>query len=152
MPALSTLQQTPNWPVLLWNLCHWRASESAGLRATNVRLGSEAELLAAANSSTVTLKDPANRERRLTPTERLVKVAADKSGLYQITDNGTTHQFATNALQKDESDLTQAATGDWGQWAQATPFAWEFRNIAWLAILLALVTLSLHAWWAKARA
>ena len=148
-PALSTLQQTPNWPVLLWNLCHWRAAESAGLRATNIRLGGEAELLASSNSSTVTLKDPAQRERRLTLTERLVKVPADKPGLYHITDNGITYQFAANALQKDESDLTQAASGDWGQWAQSTAFAWEFRNVAWAAVLLALVTLSLHAWWAK---
>ena len=135
---------------------HWSSKDEKvrlrALRATNIRLGGEAELLAASNSSTVTIIDPAKRERRLTLTERLAKVRADKPGLYQITDNGTTHQFAANALQKDESDLTQAAAGDWGQWAQATAFAWEFRNVAWLAILLAFVTLSLHAWWSKVRA
>ncbi len=151
-PALSTLQQTPNWPVLLWNLCHWRAAESAGLRATNIRLGGEAELLAASNSSNISLIDPAQRARRLTLTERLVKVPADKPGLYHITDNGITHSFAANALQKDESDLTQAATGDWGQWAQSAAFSWEYRNVAWAAVLLAFITLSLHAWWAKTQA
>src|SRR5262249_33263449 len=31
-PDLSTLQESPNWPILIWNLLNWRAQVAPGLR------------------------------------------------------------------------------------------------------------------------
>src|SRR6185295_8560810 len=43
-PDLSTLQRSPAWPVLIWNLFSWRASELTGIDQSNIRLGSEARI------------------------------------------------------------------------------------------------------------
>ena len=33
-PELSTLQNTPDWPILFWNILSWRITEMPGLRKT----------------------------------------------------------------------------------------------------------------------
>ena len=38
-PDLSTLQDSPDWPILIWNILHWRTAQAIGPIAPNVRLG-----------------------------------------------------------------------------------------------------------------
>jgi hypothetical protein len=145
-PGLSTLQLSPNWPVLWWNLLNWRASIAPGLRQHNLRLGEETELLTATAALTVTVTNPKQRQTQLPVTEGRVRIQADTSGLYQISEGTAQHQLAVNALHKAESDLTNGASGHWGNWANATAFEWEYRNFAWALLLLALLLLAAHAW------
>ena len=43
-PEISTVQSTPDWPVLFWNILTWRISEMPGLKESNARLGTEVTL------------------------------------------------------------------------------------------------------------
>jgi hypothetical protein len=43
-PELSTLQNTPDWPILFWDILSWRISEMPGLKESSARLGAEVNL------------------------------------------------------------------------------------------------------------
>jgi aerotolerance regulator-like protein len=145
-PDLSTLQETPNWPVLIWNLINWRALSAPGLERTNVRLGSDATLRVPAGVESVKVTDPVRRTAELPAREKTVTIKAETIGVYQVEADQNRYSFAANALQREESDLTGAASGRWGDWANATEFQWEYRNIGWLLLLLAMAVLACHAW------
>jgi Aerotolerance regulator N-terminal len=145
-PDLSTLQETPNWPILIWNLINWRALSAPGLERTNVRLGSDAMLRVPAGVESVKVTDPLGKTTELPAREKAVTIKAETMGVYEIDASQNRYSFAANALQREESNLTGAASGHWGNWANATELQWEYRNIGWLFLLLAMVVLAIHAW------
>jgi hypothetical protein len=145
-PDLSTLQESPNWPILIWNLINWRALVSPGLRQTNVRLGADATLAVEPGVESVKVVDPRRVTRQLPAREKTVLIKADIAGVYEINANQSEYAFAANALRREESDLTQAASGRWGNWANAAALQWEYRSVAWVLLLLALIALAIHAW------
>jgi hypothetical protein len=143
---LSTMQESPNWPILIWNLINWRAQSAPGLRQSNIRLGSDAALTVEPGVESVAVTDPRRVTRRLSVRDRAALINADTAGVYEITANRSNYAFAVNALQREESDLTQAASGRWGNWANAAALQWEYRSVAWILSLLALIALGVHAW------
>ena len=145
-PDLSTLQESPNWPILIWNLVNWRAQVAPGLRQTNLRLGGDAALTVESGVESVSVVDPRRVTRRLPAHDKTVLIRADVAGVYEVGANQNKYSFAANALQREESDLTQAASGRWGNWANATALQWEYRSVAWVLLLLALIALAFHAW------
>ena len=145
-PDLSTLQETPNWPILIWNLVAWRALSAPGLRQANVRLGSDATLKVEPGVKSVTVIDPRRRTTPLPVYDNAVTVKAETIGVYDLKTNEGQYLFAANALQREESDLTGAASGRWGNWASAAELQWEYRSITWLLLLLAMIVLAVHAW------
>jgi hypothetical protein len=145
-PDLSTLQESPNWPILIWNLINWRAQVGPGLRQTNLRLGGDATLMVESDVESVSVVDPRRVTRQLAAHDKTVLIKADIAGVYEIGANQNKYSFAANALQREESDLTQAASGSWGNWANATALQWEYRSVAWVLLLLALSALVIHAW------
>jgi Aerotolerance regulator N-terminal len=151
-PDLSTLQESPNWPILIWNLINWRAQVGPGLRQTNLRLGGDATLMVESDVESVSVVDPRRVTRQLAAHDKTVLIKADIVGVYEIGANQNKYSFAANALQREESDLTQAASGSWGNWANATALQWEYRSVAWVLLLLALIALSFHAWLVARRA
>jgi len=145
-PDLSTLQESPNWPILIWNLINWRAQVAPGLRQTNLRLGGDAALTVESGVESVSVTDPRRATRRLPSRDKSVLIRADLAGVYEISANQNRYSFAANALRREESDLTRAAPGRWGNWANARALQWEYRSVAWVLLLLALVALAVHAW------
>ena len=145
-PDLSTLQESPNWPILIWNLINWRAQAAPGLRQTNLRLGGDATLTVESGVESVSVVDPRRITRQLPARDKTVLIKADTAGVYEISANRNKYSFAANALQREESDLTRAASGRWGNWANATALQWEYRSVAWVLLLLALIALAVHAW------
>jgi hypothetical protein len=145
-PDLSTLQESPNWPILIWNLINWRAQVAPGLRQTNLPLGGDAALTVESGVESVSVTDPRRVRRRLPAPDKSVLIRADVAGVYEISANQNRYSFAANALRREESDLTRAAPGRWGNWANATALQWEYRSVAWVLLLLALVALAVHAW------
>lgn len=145
-PDLSTLQETPNWPILIWNLINWRASVAPGLRQANVRLGGAATLTTEAGVASVTVTDPQRNARQLPVRDQTVTIKADRAGIYELNAEQNKYAFAANALERAESDLSQAAAGRWGNWANAPELQREYRNVAWALLLLALIALALHGW------
>jgi hypothetical protein len=145
-PDLSTLQESPNWPILIWNLINWRTQAAPGLRQTNVWLGGEATLTVESGVEEVRVVDPQRNARQLPVRDRAVMIKADSVGVYEIGANQSKYAFAANALRREESDLAQAASGRWGNWANAAALQWEYRSVAWVLLLLAMIVLAIHAW------
>lgn len=142
----STLHNTPNWPILMWNLVQWRAANLPGLREQNVRLGGEVHCTLPAGTAHIRLQLPdGSWQQRQTPGKNWA-IKADSNGVYEIKAGEASYRFAVNALNSAESDLRQATTGRWGNWAVAHARQWETYHAGWLFLLLALVCLSFHLW------
>lgn len=148
-PELSTMQQTPNWPILISNLIAWRASDTPGLRQPNVRLGGEATLVMDGDTQSVTVIDPEQKSHQFAARDGAVTVKADLAGEYQFVTETATYTLAANAISREESDLTNAASGRWGNWANATSLEWEYRSLVWLLLIVVLALLAAHAWLAN---
>jgi len=148
-PELSTLQETPNWPILILNLVNWRASVAPGMRQANVHLGGEANLTVEPEVQAVSLTDPQQKTRELAARDKTVLVRADVAGVYELKAGQRKYAFAANAISREESDLTGANSGRWGNWADATTLQWEYRSVVWLLLILALALLAAHAWFAN---
>ncbi|MBN1918360.1 MAG: BatA and WFA domain-containing protein [Verrucomicrobia bacterium] len=143
-PDLSTLTESVNWPILLWNLVEWRAAGQPGLRRPNLRLGMRAGLRIDANVEAAQVTAPDGTAREWPVHGKMLTVEATATGLYSVVAGDERYPFAANALHKEESDLMAADSGEWGQWATAGTMRWEYRSIAWVFLLLALGALVTH--------
>jgi len=147
-PDLSTLQETPNWPILIWNLINWRSRSAPGLEQANVRLGADAALKVQTDVASVKVTDPNRRTTELPVHEKAVSIRAEAIGVYEVMSNGadrSRYSFAANALEREESDLQGAASGRWGDWSKVPDLQREYRDLRWLLLLLAMVVLAVHA-------
>jgi hypothetical protein len=143
-PDLSTLPDSPNWPVLMWNLMQWRAARAPGLDRINVRLGEEVTLTVATGVETAQITSPDQRTRQVPVHARRMTARAEQVGVYEIHVAASQYAFAVNTLQRDESDLQSCVTGRWGDWLDETALRLEYQSIAWILLLLVLAILSLH--------
>jgi hypothetical protein len=146
-PDLSTVQDTPAWPVLFWNLLHWQASLAPGLSRPNFRLGEDAVYTFAAMRDAVEVVAPSGEARRMSVTDRRVVVRGDEVGVYQVRnpqDHAELASVAVNALSRDESDLRDCAPGRWGDWLDETSLRLEYHSTSWVLLLLALGVVSVH--------
>jgi hypothetical protein len=144
-PDLSTLPESPNWPILFWNLVQWRASAEPGLTRVNIRLGEDTALTVPTPRENVQIVEPSGGTRSLAVQGRRVTIRPESVGAHQIRAGEDRHPFAVNTLNADESDLRNCATGRWGDWLDETTLRLEYQNIAWALLLLVLGVLCLHA-------
>lgn len=143
-PDLSTLQTSPNWPALIWNLLEWRASETPGLQRSNLRLGEAAVLNTKAEVESVQIVSPNGEIRDQPVLERKVNLMAREVGVYEVETGSETYAFSSNALNQSESDLRTRASSRWGDWGDNTLEWWGYKSFAWFFLLLAIATLTLH--------
>ncbi|HMF18573.1 MAG TPA: hypothetical protein VKE98_15285, partial [Gemmataceae bacterium] len=143
-PELSTVQDTPQWPILIWNLITWRAAHAPGLDRSNLRLGESAVLTVPAGVDTVELKSPGAKGRTLPVQGRQVTIKPLSAGLHDVRAGETTFFLTANPLSRDESDLSACATGRWGEWADRSAEEMESRHFAWILLLLAAAVLTIH--------
>jgi hypothetical protein len=143
-PDLSTLQDSPDWPILIANLIQWRAAQGPGLQRANLRLGSDASMRFDAGTESVRLIDPAKKEHALAVHGRTVVVPADNVGVYHVFGAKNELAFASNALYQDESDLTGNSSGQFGDWLDETTLQTDYRSIAWVFLILAAAVLTVH--------
>ncbi len=151
LPELSTLQRTPNWPILWWNLLEWRARSIPGVRAANLRLGGLADVGLRPGAESVELLLPDGSARSLSGHGGRLEIRADQVGIHQLRHAGRTDRWAVNALAPAESDLRRAQSGRWGDWESAASARWERRSIAWALLLLAAAALVAHLAWTSFR-
>lgn len=148
-PDLSTLQNSPNWPILMWNLLEWRASQTPGLERANLRLGEFGVLRTKLGITSVEVVSP-DGEMRVQPVlDREINLKAKAVGIYEIRAGLDKYAFSSNALYQAESDLTDEATGRWGDWGDATLRWWGYQSFAWFFLLLAIGILTLHLFFVK---
>jgi hypothetical protein len=143
-PEISTLQDTPAWPVLIWNLLNWRGSQAPGFEQSNVRLGSSAALNLAPASASIALRSPDGETREFPSGERTLSIKAETAGVYELTAGNDIFKFASNALSLSESDLTRCSTGRWDGWSTATEEDIHEKGMAWVFLLIGLILLAAH--------
>jgi hypothetical protein len=146
-PDLSTLQDSPAWPVLVWNLLQWHAAAAPCLGRPNIRLGEETALTFSRPPDAVEVTAPDGSTRRVPVADRRVIVRAEDIGVYTIRnsqDPAPLASVAANALARDESDMSAAATGRWGDWLDETSLRLEYQSVSWLLLLLALGVVTVH--------
>ena len=143
-PDLSTLQNSPNWPILMWNLLEWRASHTPGLERTNLRLGEVAVLTTKLGTESVEIALPGGEVSVRPVPDRTINLRTEAVGIYSVHTGTDKYVFSSNALDQAESDLTNKATGRWGGWGQDTLRWWGYQNFAWFFLLLAIGILTLH--------
>ena len=141
-PELSTLQDTPDWPILFWNLLQWRAAQTPGLKESNVRLGAEAILKTTGQAVTITQPDGTIRSFPKTGGE--LALQTPMPGIYSLTMGTAASQFSVNPLSADKSDLSNCASGQWGAWGETTERRLEETSAVWIFGLAALAMLSAH--------
>ncbi len=143
-PDLSTLQTSPNWPALIWNLLEWRASETPGLERSNLRLGEVAVLSTKLGVGSIQVISPNGDIHDQPVLEKKVNLMAQDVGIYEVETVSERYAFSSNALRQSESDLRTRASGRWGDWGNTTLEWWGYRSFAWFFLLLAIVVLTLH--------
>jgi hypothetical protein len=141
-PELSTLQNTPDWPILFWNILSWRITEMPGLRENNVRLGAEVLLKSAGGQ--VTVAQPDGTMQTFPKATDELALATPTTGIYEVVMGQSTNHFSVNALAADESDLTACASGQWGAWGEATERRLTEASAVWMFGLLGLSLLVMH--------
>jgi len=141
-PDRSTVQNTPAWPVLYWNLLQWRIAEMPGLKESNTRLGATVTLKTAGGAVTVT--QPDNTVVNFPKTGGELALETPLPGIYRVTMDATTNRFAVNVLAAEKSDLAAATTGAWGRWSDDLERRLEDASLTGLLGLLALGLLAAH--------
>ena len=151
-PDLSTLQNSPNWPILMWNLLQWRASQTPGLERVNLRLGEVAVLKTKLGTTSVEVVSPDGEMAIQAVLDRTINLKTDAVGIYEIRAGANKYAFSSNALYQAESDLTDKVTGRWGDWGEETLRWWGYQSFAWFFLLLAIGILTLHLFFVKREA
>ena len=141
-PDLSTLQSSPDWPVLFWNLLSWRISELPGLHQSNARQGTEVILKTAGEA--VTLTQPDGGTTVFAKTGGELALETPLPGIYSVRAGSVTNLFSVNLLAADKSDLSACASGQWGKWSETTERRLEETSAVWIFGLVALGLLSAH--------
>ena len=141
-PELSTLQTTPDWPILFWNLLHWRALELPGLRESNARLGTEVTFKTTGEAVAVTWPDGTVKSFPRTSDE--LALETPQPGIYSVGMGRSTNSFAVNLLSAEESDLSSCRTRKWGTWANDVEERYTQSPMAWIFALAALGILATH--------
>ena len=143
---LSTLTESPAWPVLMWNLIQWRAASLPGLDRANVRVGEEVTWSLDGGANSLQLKRPGLEEAAIPIHSRRAVVRAERPGIHRMKAGNESGEFAANPLSRDESDLLKCETGRWGEEADETALRLEYRDIRWMLVLLAGLAATLHLW------
>src|SRR5262249_33613146 len=102
-PELSTLQDSPAWPALFYNLGQWRGGSRPELSAVNVRLGQYVARTFATEPGTVALTKPDGRRDQVVVREGKLVIRADQVGTYALELAEGRESFAVNALNRLES-------------------------------------------------
>jgi hypothetical protein len=140
--GLSTLQTTPDWPILFWNLLAWRASQLPGLLESNVRLGTDVMVKTIGEPVTVTWPD--GTVKSFPKTSDQLALETPLPGLYTVAMGTATNSFAVNPLAADESDISTCAAGQWGGWVEDAESRYAQLPMAWIFALGALGVLTAH--------
>jgi hypothetical protein len=143
-PDLSTVQDTPDWPILVYNILTWRGAALPGLARPNIRLGEQVLLNLHDYRDKVRLAVPGEREHDVLVKGRQVSLRGDEVGVHEVQSDGATFRFAVNALDADESNLTEAVTGRWGDWLDDTTLRLEYRGVYWVLLLVLLGVALVH--------
>jgi len=143
-PELSTLLESTNWPVFIWNLLAYRAQSLPGPQAPNVRLGSDVKVTVSPEAESARIRCPDGEAYDRPVHDFSIQVDAEQCGVYEVSAGEARYAFAVNALHPGESDLRACAAGEWGQWPQTPDPQAGYMPIAYLVLIAALGAMTVH--------
>lgn len=147
-PGRSTLLQSPAWPVLVWNLLHWRARAAPGFGTACARCGEWLRVTTLRAGETVRLTLPDGTETVVRPPlgSREAGFIAEQPGLYRAETAAGTFDLACLPGTAAESDLRACATATCGDAVGALAEEYGYWSSATLFGLLAAAALAAHGW------
>lgn len=137
-PNLSTLQDSPNYPVLIYNLIEWRRKALPGLAKSNYRTGEKIQFNARAKAKKVVINAPGGKTYTLALADRTCTLDLFLPGDYMLEAGKTQYKFRVNPLSADESDLRRCTTVRLEGEKNENIYRKRFMNIAWMFLLAAL--------------
>jgi hypothetical protein len=149
---LSTLQESVDWPVLMWNVMDWRVEALSGVREANRRLGDVGTVVLPRGMEKVVMHAPTGETREMTAPAGRVTVPLTEVGVFEIEgvsdrsgkEEKLSWRLSSSALSALESDLRGCASGQWGDWRQSASLLWDYVSIAWVLVLGAMALLTAH--------
>ena len=144
VPRASNFQDTPDWPIVFANLVSWRRSGRAGLASPNVRLGDTAVVVLTRDAHQVELVVPGEPDRKLSVRGRRIALPVDRAGLYTLRTDDAEYPFSSNAVSRDESDLTGCRSGRWGTWNDSPVYQDRQVSLRWIFLLVAMTAMAAH--------
>jgi len=145
----STLSQSPDWPILIWNLLRWRAAASVGFGGSRALCGQPVRLVVSQPGESVSVGRPGQSPVawHAAPGSDEIRFVPEEAGLYRaVLASGGAFELLCAAGTPEESDLTNCISGVWGGWNNPTAAQDVYRGTAVGALLAALVMLGLHTW------
>lgn len=147
----SSLQRTPDWPILLHNLAQLRRQELAGPRTTNIAMG-EVFYFQASEPADYVLEGP-GEARELRALGTLAIEGLERVGRYRLLRGAEpVAEFAVHFGDDAESDLRELSSGER---ESSVELAAERSGSSWIVMLLgalALVALLADFWFLRPRA
>ena len=145
-PRGSTLQHTPNWPILICNLVDWALKKRAGLERRNFKCGESVNFTTPKGVKSIVLSSPDGSEIAFGAGLSEIPLPSEHPGKYIIKAGEQTLEYIVHPVNYDESDLSQCGYGHFSAGLDADTLDDEFVDVSWVAILAALVLLFLHGW------
>ncbi len=138
-PQGSTLQRSPDWPILLANLAEMRRSELPGPARTSLAVG-ESFRFRARESATYRFEGPGGA--REIPAQEVLEIdGIEAPGVYTLSDaSGPLCQVAYSFCDAAESDLSECSSG---LREAARALARLHEGFSWIDVLLAGLALGL---------
>ncbi len=146
-PERSTLLESPNWPVFIWNLLQWRARSAPGFGTNRALCGQWVRVTVPqpGERTRLRLPDGTETELRASPNSRETGFVPEVAGLYRAANSAGEFELACLPGNSTESDLTGCASGTFGGWQTRIAVQHGYWSSAALFGLLALAALLGHA-------
>ena len=141
-PRLSTIAQSPDWPILFWNILEWRRAALPGLDDVNFRPGTDVRIRSKGDH--LTLTRPGGEVDEISIGQGELIARAEESGLFKVNAAEGEWRFAVNFLAPEESDLRRVGGGEWGGWETNEESRRQYSSVLWLFALLGLSGMFVH--------
>lgn len=160
-PAASNLTDTPTWPALIYNICQYAAKKLPGPQHNNYPTDTSAAVTLPPETHSLSTSFTPNCTSRQRQKQNLknsskklhqsnhntsISIPLPQPGIYTITASpgGQTYSIASQFLAPHESDLSHASSGDWGNWHTTQTLIQQYRSLAWIAAITALLLITIH--------
>lgn len=143
-PSRSNVQQTPFWPILLWNLVQLRSEHLPGIRPANLTIGNASKIHVGDEVDTIKMYTPDKKIKTLNVYDNIMEVSGDRPGLYTIEAGIKKYDFVCNPLSDSEGNLLDHATGSWGNWPDESSYTRQIWPYAWLLAIIAALLIAWH--------
>jgi hypothetical protein len=141
--ANSTIQDTPNWPVLFLNLIDWNIARMPGVKRKNYRLGEKINFKIPGQTTNVKIQEPDGKTFDIRTTDKILNYNLEQTGKYSFSGKDFNYDVFVNPLNYGESDLRKLGSGEFEGQKTDLVLRENYINISWIFLLTAVGLLTL---------